>query len=63
MAPISDETASKLQEMVDKLEARVKDLESRISQGGAASSKPKDEVRMVIMGPPGAGLYSNAHIA
>lgn len=54
MAPISEN----LHELVEKLEARVKDLENRLHiQAGDAQSKinTADGIRMILMGPPGAG--------
>lgn len=45
--------------MVEKLEARVKDLENRLHlQAGDAQSKinTADGIRMILMGPPGAGM-------
>lgn len=53
MAPIGDGTSEALHELVNKLEKRVQELESRLSGG----PKPVEEgsVRMILMGPPGAG--------
>jgi adenylate kinase len=54
MAPTSED----LHQLVNKLEARVKQLEEKLqhAQGG---SKPagSDGVRMILMGPPGAGMF------
>lgn len=50
MSPIDTEF-KRLQDVVSGLEQRVKQLEQR--QGGG-SSVP-ESVRMIIMGPPGAG--------
>ena len=49
MATISQETAKELLNRIDRLEARVQELEG----------KPRnalEAMRMVIMGPPGAGM-------
>lgn len=57
MAPITDETVAGLKNIISKLEARVEQLEERLTHGGE-SSKPKsvaEHVRIVLMGPPGAG--------
>lgn len=55
MAPITDETVSGLKDTIGKLEARVVELENRLVHG---SSKPKtlaEQMRIILMGPPGAG--------
>ena len=47
-----DEQVAKLQGVVDGLEARIKRLEER--KFGDSSLSPQD-VRMILIGPPGAG--------
>lgn len=57
MAPITDETISGLKDTIHKLESRVVDLESRLVNG----DKPKsltEQMRIILMGPPGAGMNS-----
>jgi adenylate kinase len=57
MAPTGDD----IHELIAKLEARVKELEARVLEGeSGAPSAAKDgqSVRMVLMGPPGAGKSS-----
>lgn len=59
MAPITED----IHDLVAKLEQRVKDLESRLhlASGGAPKQTGIAEgVRMILMGPPGAGMTSNA---
>lgn len=59
MAPVTED----IHDLVAKLEQRVKDLESRLhlASGGAAKQTGIAEgVRMILMGPPGAGMTSNA---
>jgi replication-associated recombination protein RarA len=54
MAPTNDN----IHELVAKLEARVKELEAKVFkyEGGAPSStKDGQSIRMILMGPPGAG--------
>jgi adenylate kinase len=59
MAPIKDETVSELRDLVNKLEARVHDLETKLTHGGNSSQKSgsvADSIRMILIGPPGAGM-------
>jgi adenylate kinase len=53
MAPISDSVVNDLKSTVHRLEQRIADLESRVS--GHGGSVPQEGVRMILMGPPGAG--------
>lgn len=59
MTPIKDETVDSLRDLVHKLESRVQQLESRVdgSGGGSGQQTKRDgsSMRMVLMGPPGAG--------
>jgi len=57
MAPIKDETVDALKDLVNKLETRVKQLEDKIQHGGSGAAPTASEsVRMILMGPPGAGI-------
>ena len=58
MAPIGDDTVDELKHMVKRLEMRVQELEGKLTgggSGGGAGANPLKTMRMVIMGPPGAG--------
>lgn len=58
MAPITDDIVSDLKASVKRLEARVVELESQFSGNApSAGSGAQDTMRMVIMGPPGAGEF------
>ncbi len=46
-----DDEVNRLQNVVDKLEGRVKSLETR-QFGGPMST---EEIRMILIGPPGSG--------
>ena len=59
MAPLGDETVDELKKMVQKLESRVQELEGKLF-GGAAGTNPLSAMRMIIMGPPGAGVTSSS---
>lgn len=61
MAPIKDETVDGLRDLVRKLETRVEQLEAKLDQttGAPSTRKPKNPstgIRMILMGPPGAGM-------
>jgi hypothetical protein len=55
MAPITDSTVSDLKDLVHKLEARVHQLEERLGDGGKKPKSLSDSMRMILIGPPGAG--------
>lgn len=64
MAPITDETVDGLKSIIHKLEARVEQLEQRLTHGGEGS-KPRsvaEQMRMVLMGPPGAGMLPQHYL-
>lgn len=58
MAPITDETVEALRDTIHKLESRVHQLEARLGDGSSGAGKaggPLQSIRMILMGPPGAG--------
>lgn len=58
MAPITQETVDGLKDIIHKLESRVADLEGRLVHGGndSKTSSISEQVRIILMGPPGAGV-------
>lgn len=65
MAPITSDVVDELRNQVKRLEMRVQELEGSIQHGGGPShgSNPLQSMRMVIMGPPGAGEHLQTHFA
>jgi len=55
MAPIQDVSVDDLKSKISTLEARIAQLESRLGGGQGTSASSQDGVRMILMGPPGAG--------
>ena len=55
MAPIQDASVDDLKHKVTTLEARIAELEQRLGGGQGISAQAQDSVRMILMGPPGAG--------
>lgn len=48
-------SVDELKKLVSRLESRIEQLESKITGHGGAE-KSEDGMRMIIMGPPGAGM-------
>ena len=58
MAPIKEETVQDLKELVHKLDARVRQLEARLHDGGSQPKSLGNAMRMILIGPPGAGMLT-----
>lgn len=48
-------SVDELKQLVSRLESRIEQLESKLTGTGKASGSD-DGMRMIIMGPPGAGM-------
>jgi len=60
MAPITDSAVSDLQSTVSRLEQRIAELESRLQGQVGIKDQAQESVRMILIGPPGAGMSLRA---
>jgi adenylate kinase len=58
MAPIGDNIAQALRDDVHKLHMRIQELENKLAEKSGSGPAPDGDVRMILMGPPGAGMSS-----
>lgn len=58
MAPITEDVVTGLKDTIGKLEARVVELEDRLVNGGHKPKSVAEQMRIILMGPPGAGISS-----
>lgn len=54
------DTVETLKATVEKLEQRIKDLESRLTGHDYSGSRKPNGMRMILIGPPGAGMSTAA---
>lgn len=57
MAPSDSSVVAELKALVGKLEGRIEELEHKISGGEGSAASNKGSMRMILMGPPGAGAH------
>lgn len=64
MAPLTDSAVSDLQSTVSRLEKRIAELETRLQGQVSIADRSQESVRMILMGPPGAGTpWGTLHMA
>jgi adenylate kinase len=55
MAPLAEQVVDDLKQHIARLEGRIAELEGRLSPGQSKPSNTPEGVRMILIGPPGAG--------
>jgi hypothetical protein len=56
MAPVSEQLAEQIHNTLKSLEDRLAKVEARLEGKTPSSSPSQDGMRMILMGPPGAGM-------
>lgn len=65
MAPLAEQVVDDLKQHIARLEGRIAELEGRISPSQSHAPSKPEGVRMILIGPPGAGkplLYRRSSI-
>lgn len=61
---MADALVEKLTDTVNRLEKRLAEVESRLTgHSSSSASSSSDGMRMILIGPPGAGMLSNGSAA
>jgi adenylate kinase len=58
MAPLAESVVDDLKQHIARLEGRIAELEGKLAPQGSSGSSLKEGVRMILIGPPGAGASS-----
>lgn len=60
MAPTLEDITG-LKDLVNRLQERIRKIEQSITGDGGESKSGSGELRMILMGPPGAGSFTFFH--
>lgn len=58
MAPTVEQIVDDIKSSIQRLETRMSDLEAKV-EGKPTGASPASAMRMILMGPPGAGTSSS----
>jgi adenylate kinase len=62
MAPTPSEELEYLKSLVGQLNDKIKSLESKAKDAISKPKTPAEQLRMILVGPPGAGMTPFPHI-